>query len=125
LSTRCERARDAGQLVLLELSASWCRDCRSLEQMKRDPALAGELGQFQSLAVDIGRFDRHAELLERFGVRAIAHWELLEPGDCQAPPWTWTSRGRRTLEPETGRQPLTPVDLAAGLRARRGGASIR
>lgn len=116
LTGACEQARRSDQLVLLEFSAAWCKDCRRLSLMKSEPALAEELRRFREVVVNVGDFDRHAELLGRFGVRAIARWEVLEPGDCQRPAWTWKRRGHRTLEPETGKEKVAPADLEQWLR---------
>jgi hypothetical protein len=118
LARACSEARENGKLVLLELSAPWCKDCVRLQSMKQDPRVVQALTRYRELSVNVGEFDQHPTLLQAFGVRAIAHWELLEPTDCAAPPWRWRRVGHRTLEPETGKTRVTPEDLASWLEAR-------
>lgn len=108
---RCRLAKKLGQPVLLEFSAPWCEDCLRLQEMKKAPALSNALSSLQAVTVNVGDFDRHAKLIEAFGVKAIARWELLKPTDCDSPPWKWGRLGSRTLEPETG-QPVGPTQLA-------------
>ena len=102
--------------LLLEFSAAWCSDCRKLNDMKSDRALAQELREWPSLTVNVGRFDRHTELMASLGVESIAHWAILEPGDCATPVETWARRAARTLEVSSGEaRNLTPRDLAEWL----------
>lgn len=119
LARTCVEARENEKLVLLEFSAPWCKDCMRLQSMKQDPRVVQALTGYRELSVNVGDFDQHPSLLQAFGVRAIAHWELLEPTDCAAPPWRWRRLGHRTLEPETGKAKVTPEDLASWLEARR------
>jgi hypothetical protein len=119
LASTCVEARENDKLVLLEFSAPWCKDCVRLQSMKQEPRVVQALTAYRELSVNVGDFDQHPTLLQAFGVRAIAHWELLEPTDCAAPPWRWRRLGHRTLEPETGKTRVTPEDLASWLEARR------
>jgi len=119
LARTCVEARESAKLVLLEFSAPWCKDCVRLQSMKQEPRVVQALTGYRELSVNVGDFDQHPSLLQHFGVRSIAHWELLEPTDCAAPPWRWRRLGHRTLEPETGKTRVTPEDLASWLEARR------
>lgn len=113
LETRCHSARDAGRPLLLEFSAAWCSDCRKLHAMKQDALLAEELEEWETVVVNVGRFDRHRPLLAALGVESIAHWEVLAPTRCDTPIGTWPSLARRTLEVSSGdARDLTPGDLA-------------
>ena len=117
----CRASSHREQPLLLEFSAAWCSDCRALQKMKRNPTLAGELEAWPRLTVNVGRFDRHRDLLAALGVESIAHWAILAPQDCDAPVGTWPRRAQRTLEVSSGAaRHLTPDDLArwlADLRA--------
>jgi thiol-disulfide isomerase/thioredoxin len=121
LAAACSDAKSRAQLVLLEFSAPWCADCRRLNAMKQDAQLASALSHVQQVVVNVGDFDLHTQLLEGFGVRAIARWELLAPDNCELPAWRWPRRGGRTLEPETGRRRITPAALAQWLETRSAG----
>ncbi len=119
LEQRCQAAKAQGRPVLLEFSAGWCRDCLRLQSMKQLPALQKQLASVELLTVNVGDFDQHQSLLEAFGVKAIARWELLQPGECSAPPWQWARLGSRTLEPETGAS-VSAVELSQWLAVRKG-----
>lgn len=117
LRAACEEVRGRAR-ILLEFSAPWCRACARLEEMKAEPALARALGRTRTTRINVGHFDRHADLISAFGVRGLPHWELLEPGTCDAPAWSWRRLGQRTLEPVAGQQGATATELAAWLEAR-------
>ncbi len=106
--------------VLVEFSAAWCSDCRRLHEMKQTPALARELEAWPRLVVNVGRFDRHRDLLDALGVTRIAHWSVFEPMECAAPLPTWPRLAARTLEVSSGAaRDLTPEDLADWLAEQR------
>ena len=112
----CQRARDAGRPMLIEFSAAWCSDCRRLHEMKQAPPLAEELEAWPKVVVNVGRFDRHRELLASLRVESIAHWEVLAPTRCDAQILDWPSLARRTLEVSSGAaRDLSPTDLAGWL----------
>jgi thiol:disulfide interchange protein len=112
----CRASTRQAQPLLLEFSAAWCSDCRALQTMKRDPTLALELEAWPRLTVNVGRFDRHRDLLATLGVKSIAHWAVLAPEDCTAPVGTWPRQAQRTLEVSSGEaRHLTPEDLARWL----------
>jgi len=99
----CTRALEANRPVLLEFTAEWCTDCRAVERMKaRSEPLRAALAQVEPLPINVGRFDRHRSILQSFGVRAIAHWTVVAPSQCDAPLSSWRRIGSRTLEPASG-----------------------
>jgi thiol:disulfide interchange protein len=114
----CETAQTREQPVLLEFSAPWCSDCRVLARLEQKPELARSLAQYARLAINVGRFDRHPELLQSFGLRAIAYWVVVAPQDCAREPQSWPRVASRTLEPLTG-TPVRSDELATWLDARR------
>ena len=103
--------------VLVEFSAAWCSDCQRLGAMKQSKALASELSEWPNLTVNVGRFDRHREILDAMQIESIAHWAILEPKDCRDPISGWNRIADRTLEVSSGEgRKLTPADLAGWLR---------
>ena len=117
LVSTCEAALQSDNpRVLIEFSAAWCGDCRELDAMKQSPPLAAELDAWSHLAIDVGRFDRHRDLLDALAVETIAHWSIFEPERCDAPLPEWPRSARRTLEVSSGdERDLSPADLAAWL----------
>ena len=112
----CRASIRREQPLLLEFSAAWCSDCRALQTLKQAPALAREIEAWPRLTVNVGRFDRHRELLADLGVKSIAHWAILAPENCAAPVGAWPRRAQRTLEVSSGTaRHLTPDDLARWL----------
>jgi thioredoxin 1 len=54
--------------VLLTFGANWCSDSRALERHYRSQPLAGTLEQeFRVVHVDVGRFHRNSDVVERYG----------------------------------------------------------
>lgn len=116
----CEAALSQNRPLLLEFSAAWCGDCRKLGEMKKAAPLARELADWSSLTVNVGRFDRHNDMMAALDVESIAHWAILAPTDCAAPIGSWPRRAQRTLEVSSGKaRHLTPSDLAAWLKSLR------
>ena len=116
----CEAAVARQRPLLLEFSAAWCGDCRKLGEMKTDDALAQELAYWPKLIVNVGRFDRHRDLMAELDVESIAHWAVLAPTHCKAPVGSWPRRAQRTLEVSSGEaRHLSPSDLAAWLKGLR------
>jgi thiol-disulfide isomerase/thioredoxin len=112
----CEQA-DGERPILVEFSAAWCSDCQRLQEMKQAEALAGELAQWPHTTVNVGRFDRHRDILDAMAIESIAHWSVLAPGSCRDPIEQWTRIADRTLEVSSGEaRSLTPADLARWLR---------
>ena len=119
LKAACERAASREVLVLLEFSAEWCIDCKSVSAMK--PMIAKELYNWERVTANVGRFDRHEALREAFEVGGIVTWVALEPSDCSAPVPAWPRKRSGLLEPASGQAgPKTPADLEAWLRQARG-----
>ncbi len=116
LQRLCEQAGD--HPVLVEFSAAWCSDCQRLQEMKRSETLAVELEQWPQVTVNVGRFDRHRDVLDAMAIESIAHWSILAPGgSCLQPIQHWTRIADRTLEVSSGEaRSLTPADLARWLR---------
>ena len=123
LAEACNAARTRSNArVLVEFSAAWCSDCRKLDGMKQAPALAAELADWSHVTINVGRFDRHRDLLDALAIRSIAHWSIFEPEDCDAPITRWPRLARRTLEVSSGRErDLGPADLARWLAEQRRG----
>jgi thiol:disulfide interchange protein len=112
--TVCLDAVAKKQPVLLEFSAPWCTDCKEVDRLKHEPALRDALSRYGTLTVNVGKFDRHQELLKAFDVRAIAHWVVLVPERCEDPLESWRRTASRTLEPLSGDR-LTAAGLARWL----------
>ncbi|MGM9490984.1 thioredoxin family protein [Ideonella sp. YS5] len=54
--------------VLVIFGANWCKDCRALDAALKAPANAELIGkEFVVVKVDVGNFDRHLDIAERFG----------------------------------------------------------
>ncbi len=96
--------------ILLDFGADWCPDCREVLRLSHEPAMAELLAEkYETIVIDVGRFDQHTELLERYGIERIATLVVLDAnGDRVA---------QTTLEPITGAaEGLTGEMLAGWLR---------
>jgi len=104
-------ASASGRQVLLEFLADWCTDCREVVRLSGEQPARGVLEErYVVVYVEVGRFDRHRELISEHGVERIVTLVVLDP-----------ESGRRvaktTLEPITGGQRgLTSARLASWLR---------
>ncbi len=109
LAEALEHAGDHDRRVLLVFLADWCEDCHEVVQlMQQEPAWDVLSEGYEVLYVNVGRFDRHRELIAEHEVDRIATLVVLAPDGARV--------GRRTLEPITGEQRgLTSADLAAWL----------
>jgi len=64
------RARKENRRVLVEWGANWCVWCRTLHNLCRnDEGIRKELlYEYEVVLLDVGRLDKHADLLKRYGV---------------------------------------------------------
>ena len=101
----------SGRRVLLEFVADWCEDCREVVRLGGlEPARSVLRDRYVVVYVEVGRFNRHRDLIERYGVRRIATLVVLDPDSDIAVAQT-------TLEPITGGgRGLSPQGLADWLR---------
>lgn len=54
--------------VLIIFGANWCKDCRALDDSLKTSANAALMAkEFVVVKVDVGNFDRHLDIAERFG----------------------------------------------------------
>ncbi len=121
LTGACALAVAQNKPLLLNFSAPWCGDCRQVRALQHQPAMAAELQRWETVVVDVGRLDRHPELLAHFKVSAIARWVALKPDNCAVPVTDWPVLKQGTLEPATGLLgPRTEADLVAWLQEARG-----
>lgn len=101
-----------GRRLLLEFVAPWCDDCREMARLDETPLVADKLrARFERVRVNVGKWDRHEALRQKYDVRALATYVVIDPA---------TSRllAKTTLEPITRPgQRLRPQDWAAWLDA--------
>ena len=103
ITAQCNAARAARLPLLLEFSARWCTDCRTLATMKKGGPLAAALAQKVKLVeVNVGDFERHKDLIALYDVDRIATWVMLRPTDCAAPIEKWPKLASRSVEPLSG-----------------------
>jgi thiol-disulfide isomerase/thioredoxin len=63
------RAKRSGKRVLIEFGGNWCPDCRVLAGVLALPEVRGFVRRhFETVAVDIGRFDKNLDVLARLEV---------------------------------------------------------
>ena len=118
LKQRCAASRADGKPLLLEFSAPWCVDCRTLNGLAEEPVLASRLEQVHHIVVDVGRWEHHQPLVQAFEVSALAWWVVLAPDDCEAPVPQWPRLSQGGFEPSsTGRGSRTAAGVAAWLDA--------
>lgn len=71
--------------VLLVFGANWCGDCKVLDQaLKQGPSAELVARGFTVVKVNVGRFDRHLDLAERYGVplkKGIPAVAILSPDE--------------------------------------------
>ncbi len=105
-----QSARENDRRVLLDFGADWCPDCREVLRLAHEPAVAELLASdYETVVIDVGRFDVHTELLERYGIERIATLVVLDSSGEKV--------AQTTLEPITGdAEGLTGEMLAGWLR---------
>lgn len=63
-----DAAAKAQRPVLVIFGANWCGDCRALDTALKAPANAELIKkEFVVVKVDVGNFDRHLDIAERYG----------------------------------------------------------
>jgi thiol:disulfide interchange protein len=63
------RARASGKRVLIDLGGNWCADCRILSGLMELPEMHAFLSQhFETVTVDVGRFNRNLQIPARWGI---------------------------------------------------------
>lgn len=104
-------ARTRGARVLLEFVATWCEDCQHMTRLEQTPVVAQVLRErYERVRVNVGQWDRHQALRERYGIDRIAAYVVLDPATGQRVAQT-------TLEPVSRGQAITPEQWAGWLRA--------
>ena len=111
ISQARSQAAASGRRVLLDFVADWCEDCREVVRLSHlEPARSVIEERYVVVYVEVGRFNRHRDLIERYGVRRIATLVVPDPDSDIAVAQT-------TLEPITGGgRGLSPQGLADWLR---------
>lgn len=115
LAAKIERATQCGlrrgTKVLLEFTAPWCADCREMARLEAQEPAASVLAQrYERVRVNVRRWDAHRALMERYRVRAIAAYVVLDPR-------TGAALAQTTREPLTGSTgAITSAQWAAWLR---------
>ena len=120
----CRRAQSSRKPILVTLGADWCPDCRLMASLAQLPPLSTVLRRFEKLDVNVGQFDRHRDVIDAWGIRAISAWVVVTPpASCETPLTQWPRAAERTLEPASGGA-VNPTELAAWLarQARPAGA---
>ncbi len=106
-------ARSRGTRVILEFIAPWCPDCLEMTRLEQTPEVARVLhDRYERVRVNVGNWDRHAALRQRYGIDRIAAYVVLD------------ADGRRVaqtvVEPVTGGHgPMTAAQWIAWLEAPR------
>jgi thiol:disulfide interchange protein len=66
------RAKETGKLVLVDLGANWCAECRLLCALMERPDFAPFIqAHFEVVRVDVGRLNRNLDIPERYGVKSL------------------------------------------------------
>ena len=81
------RARASGKRVLIDLGGNWCPDCRILSGVMDLPEVKPFIaGHFETVAVDVGRFNRNLHIPERFKAGKVAGvpWLIIAEPDGTA-----------------------------------------
>ena len=63
------RARQSGKRLLIDLGGNWCLDCRLLAgTMEEQPLKAWIARHYETVTVDVGRFDKNLQIPRRYGI---------------------------------------------------------
>jgi len=103
-------AAENGRHLLLEFVAPWCEDCQEMAKLDETREVAATLKErFERVRVNVGKWDRHEGLRQRFDVHALATYVVIDPQ-------TSAVLAKTTLEPITKKgQRLTARDWARWL----------
>ncbi|MCB9613977.1 MAG: thioredoxin family protein [Sandaracinus sp.] len=95
--------------LLIVFGAEWCPDCRQVAKLLEEPPASDVVREgYEVVHVNIGRRDRHRDLLDRYRVERISTLVVLDG--------TARRVAQTTLEPISNRTGLTSEALAAWLR---------
>ncbi len=95
--------------LLIVFGAEWCPDCRQVAKLlEESPAADVVRERYEVVHVNIGRRDRHLDLLERYRVERISTLVVLDGSARRV--------AQTTLEPISNRTGLTSAALASWLR---------
>jgi hypothetical protein len=119
LRAACEAGLADGEPVLMEFTAAWCGDCRWVQAAETDPAVQAEMAQWHRVIVDVGRFERHTELLKHFGGNAITWFVASHPKDCALPVEQWPVGFSGAFEASALKGAAKPADLVQVLTSAR------
>lgn len=110
LAAAKEQAGREHKRVLLEFVAPWCSDCREVAKVAaQEPARSVIREKYVLVPVNVGRFNRHLDLLKEHEIKVIAALVVLDPDGSRV--------AKTTLEPISRKEALTPEELATWLRA--------
>lgn len=116
IKATCAASLVDGKPILLEFSAPWCVDCRTLNSLTTKPVLSSRMEQIHHIVVDVGRWEHHQQLAQAFDVSALAWWVVVAPDDCEAPIPRWRRLSQGGFEPaSTGRGGRTAEGVARWL----------
>ncbi len=66
------RAKAEGKKLIIDLGGNWCADCRILAGVLDLPEVKAFIGKhYVVVAVDVGQFDRNAQVPRRYGVNTL------------------------------------------------------
>ena len=111
IALAAEDAASAGKRVLLEFVAPWCSDSREVARVMKAQSVVNFVDEhFELVVINVGRFDRHKQWLDRYQIKKIATFVIFEPGDFDRPILN------KILEPISNDLNLKPDDLVTLFR---------
>ncbi len=82
-----ERATKSGKRVLIDFGGNWCPDCRVLAGVMQLPEVKAFVGaHYEIVAVDVGRFDKNLDIVQRYGVTKLAGVPTVVIADASGKP---------------------------------------
>lgn len=74
LAKEHSRANATGKLLLVDFYGAWCPWCIRMDKTLEDPKVKALLSEkFHYYKLDVGRFERHKECLQKYEVKGIPH----------------------------------------------------